>query len=693
LQGQRSKVARQLPLLAGLYVACTAAAAAISVTIDEPAYEWTLHLTITAGLLISLLASGRRRSPVLVAGLIIAGAFAAYAVRDVGAVPLLLLYPPEVLTSNDVALAALMAWLMAGLCFVQVRRENAILCLVAGLAILGLMATINLNSELLVIFAVYLFATIYTWAYDNLLARHQAAGATKQMPWLAWGRRQLPSVALLFVTMTMVAVGVGNGLYYLSPKLFAGLPHISRRWQPPTPPVRSRLAFGNQFPVGTGPIRLSNRVAFTVNADYPAQWRGQVYPTYDGRRWLCDQNQQFLPTTSGGRYVVPGTDELQGLRNRQTFRLTTAADSALYAAAHPQQLTIRQRPNSLWGLPPLMADSCGNITAIRQALTGTEYEVISIMPKFTQAQLATARADYPTALREDYIDEVPLECQARLNGLAAQITTTAKTPYQKVEAILSYLSENYLYTYNAPAVPQGRDAAVHFLLRSKQGACDLFATAAAVLCRLTGIPARVVTGFATGEYDPDQQIYVVRGTDAHAWVEVYFTGLGWVPFDPQASETLEEQTMGSLFFRHHQFMLVAGKVTRTLLPPLALVVVLGLAARALVDPRLIYPWWHRWRTSRQPWSRLERQWRRFYQIASQRRGQRPQQSDSPCQLLSAAQRDDLLSRGIYAMLCRATDDLCELRYSGSPVTTTQVRRQQRRWAWLCRRIQAALRRK
>lgn len=691
MRAQRSDIVRQLPLLAGLFVACTAAAAAISVSIDEPAYELALHLTIALGLLTSLYATATGRNSTLVAGLIIAGAFAAYAVREGQVFAVAVLYPPEVLASNDLALAALMAWFMAGFCFVQMRRENTILCLVSGLAILGLMATINLNSELLVSFAVYLFATIYTWTYDNLLARHQAVRVTGQVPWLLWARRQLPPVALLFVAVAAVAGGVGNGLYYFSPNFFGGLPGVSRRWRPITSLVRHRLESTDRFPVGTGPIRLSNRVVFTVKADYPAYWRGRVYPTYDGRYWSSDQNQQFLATTSDGTYVISGTDELPGLINRQWFRLASRIGSAVYAAAHPQQLTILQRPWSGRGRHPIMADNEGNMTALPGSLPGTEYEVVSVMPNFTETQLATASPDYPSGLREAYIEQVPLECQARLYDMATQITAAAQTPYEKVTAILSYLSENYLYTYNAPAVPRGRDAAVHFLLHSKRGACDQFATAAAVLCRLAGVPARVATGFATGEYDSDQQTYVVRGTDAHAWVEVYFSGLGWVSFDPQARETSEEQTLGSLLFRHRQFRLVASKVARTVLPPVALVAVLALAASALVDPRLIRSWWCQWRTARQPWPRLERRWRRFYRIVWRRTGPSPRPADSPRELLAAAHRYGFIPAELYPILRGATDDLYELRYSGQPVAMAQVQRQQRRWAWLCRRIQAALR--
>jgi hypothetical protein len=99
-------------------------------------------------------------------------------------------------------------------------------------------------------------------------------------------------------------------------------------------------------------------------------------------------------------------------------------------------------------------------------------------------------------------------------------------------AITTYLQHNYRYTLDLPPVPSGRDPVDWFLFDVKTGYCEQFATAATLMIRSLGIPARLATGYATGEYDPLLNQSIVREHDAHAWVEVWFPGHGWVPVDP-----------------------------------------------------------------------------------------------------------------------------------------------------------------
>ena len=76
----------------------------------------------------------------------------------------------------------------------------------------------------------------------------------------------------------------------------------------------------------------------------------------------------------------------------------------------------------------------------------------------------------------------------------------------------------------------------YFLFDLKTGYCDYYATSMIVMARAVGLPARLVIGYANGDYDPVKAEYVIREADAHSWVEVYFAGAGWVEFEPTASE-------------------------------------------------------------------------------------------------------------------------------------------------------------
>ena len=103
-------------------------------------------------------------------------------------------------------------------------------------------------------------------------------------------------------------------------------------------------------------------------------------------------------------------------------------------------------------------------------------------------------------------------------------------------AIETYLRTNFEYTLEVPGVPVDSEVADYFLFELKRGYCDYYATSMAVLARAVGLPARLVTGYASGAYDARSAEYVVRQSDAHSWVEIYFPGIGWVEFEPTASQ-------------------------------------------------------------------------------------------------------------------------------------------------------------
>jgi transglutaminase-like putative cysteine protease len=119
----------------------------------------------------------------------------------------------------------------------------------------------------------------------------------------------------------------------------------------------------------------------------------------------------------------------------------------------------------------------------------------------------------------------------RVVALARRLAVGASTEWGKVVRVERFLlaSGRFRYTTQVPAA--GAQPIVDFLLRTHAGYCQHFAGAAALLLRLAGVPARVVAGFATGRQTGPHQ-YTVRDLDAHDWIEVYFPGDGWVPFNP-----------------------------------------------------------------------------------------------------------------------------------------------------------------
>ncbi|MCC7479590.1 transglutaminase domain-containing protein [bacterium] len=122
--------------------------------------------------------------------------------------------------------------------------------------------------------------------------------------------------------------------------------------------------------------------------------------------------------------------------------------------------------------------------------------------------------------------------------------------YDKVQNILEYLvSDEFEYTRNYVELRPDQEFTEQFLLGSQQGHCRYFASAMAVMCRINNIPARIVSGYAPGTFSLVDNAYVYRASNAHAWVEVYFDGYGWVTYDPSPAGS-EGQGGGSPLMRN-----------------------------------------------------------------------------------------------------------------------------------------------
>jgi transglutaminase-like putative cysteine protease len=119
-----------------------------------------------------------------------------------------------------------------------------------------------------------------------------------------------------------------------------------------------------------------------------------------------------------------------------------------------------------------------------------------------------------------------------VTGLAAQLTTGASTPYDRVRAVLDYFTDRANgFVYSLTTAPGTSGDKLADFLRAKRGYCEQYAGAMAVLVRAAGVPARVVLGYTPGQLQSDGT-RLVTTDDAHAWVEAWFSGLGWIPFDP-----------------------------------------------------------------------------------------------------------------------------------------------------------------
>jgi len=202
----------------------------------------------------------------------------------------------------------------------------------------------------------------------------------------------------------------------------------------------------------------------------------------------------------------------------------------LYGATEPLSYQVYMlQPQAEW--IRALADRSGNVT-FTGTVAGIVYSVRSRIAKTSPDMLRRIRARMSGARQQLYTDvrTDPVE-REDLRNLAQKVAGRAPTDYDKVMALKDYLANTCVYSLESLPPPTRKDVVADFVFVRKQGWCDAFATSLAVLCRMMGIPTRLVSGFTQGTYNAETREYIVRAGDKHVWTEVWFEGVGWVPFE------------------------------------------------------------------------------------------------------------------------------------------------------------------
>lgn len=272
---------------------------------------------------------------------------------------------------------------------------------------------------------------------------------------------------------------------------------------------------------------LTDEVVFTVDTDRATFWRGQTFDVWDGRRWTRS-DERFLPLA--GPDTPQLADDDLGARGsdvvEQRFKMMAPYNDVVYAAATAVDLDIdrpvRQRADGTLVSAPLGRGATYTVTSRREPLT--------------PERLRTVQGDIPAAVRAQYAQ--PPVTTDRVRAAATEVTAGATNQYDQIIALQEWMGDRVEYSLDAPLAPEGVDVVDDFLFDAEQGWCEQIASSLVVLARANGIPARLVTGYVPGDYDPVTGIYTVREREAHAWAEVWFPEVGWVPFDPTADVPL-----------------------------------------------------------------------------------------------------------------------------------------------------------
>ncbi len=378
-------------------------------------------------------------------------------------------------------------------------------------------AILSISLNFFLFMALFLFFAVGALTSGEIRRAMHKATTTARGP----ARRFQTRLATHSVIVTFGILGLTAGLFVILPRTadaaFARL--TSRRIHVP--------GFANQVTLGEiGEIKATSRPVMHIRAinELPpgVKWRGGTLTEFDGKRWYDPgtgrrtihlQHGQAELETPGNRR--PG----QGVNYQVEYQ--DMATDALFFAGTPVSIYVRQES---------ITTEEGNYRLPRIPPPGFHYDAYS----FLEEPPEVAPLVYPTpvlslSLRERYL-QLPL-LDARIPRLSMDLTASLGTDLQRARAIERYLRTEFGYTLQLPS-REVADPLAYFLFVRRKGHCEYFASAMTVMLRSLGIPARIATGFQSGVYNPITDLWLVRASDAHAWVEAWLPGRGWTTFDP-----------------------------------------------------------------------------------------------------------------------------------------------------------------
>ena len=284
-----------------------------------------------------------------------------------------------------------------------------------------------------------------------------------------------------------------------------------------------------------GPANPDPNPVMRVESDQPVLLRGTIRATYTGYSWM-----DAMPKN---RYLYYDVTH-RGVRDR-VFNLNLESPEDAFTAVNARVELMDSGTSTLF-VPGRLTDfnmglsnavyynSSGEMFMARKAEPGDSYAVGALNPVYgdeLRQAVIWGETDNDAQFSRilDTHTQLPQGIEPELYALTMDITAEAQNPYDRAAAIADYLRQNMRYSLEVDYPPRGRDFVSWFVLDSRKGYCSYFASAMAVMGRVAGLPTRYVEGYYAR---PGAEGYaVLTGMDAHAWAEVYFEGLGWVPFD------------------------------------------------------------------------------------------------------------------------------------------------------------------
>ena len=350
----------------------------------------------------------------------------------------------------------------------------------------------------------------------------------RKLPMRLWRRKYLETRRLPLVSFGLLILIVGLALpfFLIVPRTASSALRRGGKG------VTGLIGFSDNVTLGQiGELKASDEIFMHVRIDslgsarpVDLRWRGVALDEFNGKGWKrsTTAGRAQRRDSESGFFKLGTTEDINRL-TAQTFIIEPVDTPVIFAA--PRAVALQAE------LRTINVDSEGAIQVGFHTDKRLVYKAFSDM---APANVNVLRADRMQYLAESarYL-ELPAKLDARIGTLTRDVIqkSGARSWYDASRAVESHLRDNYRYTLEMKA--GGADPLADFLFNVKQGHCEYFATAMAVMLRTQGLATRVVNGFLPGEYNQAAGAFTVRQSDAHSWVEVYFPETNsWVTFDP-----------------------------------------------------------------------------------------------------------------------------------------------------------------
>ncbi len=293
-------------------------------------------------------------------------------------------------------------------------------------------------------------------------------------------------------------------------------------WGAPGPDERGQSGLSNEMSPGDIVEMLiddSPALRITFDKETPARnamyWRGPVLSDFDGRRWSRWSGSSFSPPAEIRSTGITYTHEVmqEPTRYRYLIGLDVPVDIPEDARMGSDRTVY----------------ATGLNTSVRR------FRIGSVTDYVLQPELS--------AVARQHFLNLPQGYNRKTHALMAEWQAENPTPDALIQRALTLFNAEFIYTLAPP--PLARDSVDDFLFGTREGYCEHFASAFAVMMRSAGIPARVVTGYQGGFFNRVGEYWLVRNSDAHAWAEVWLSGRGWVRIDPTAAVAPERIREGT----------------------------------------------------------------------------------------------------------------------------------------------------